>query len=80
MATMNISLTDDLKQFVDEQVSANSFTSSSEYVRQLIRERREVEQFRQLLKVGAESPVIGVFDKAYFDGLRTRARNRSAAK
>ncbi len=37
MATMNISLPDELKQFVDAQVAEQSYTSSSEYLRELIR-------------------------------------------
>ena len=37
MSTMNISLPDTLKSFVDEQVSQRGFGTSSEYVRELIR-------------------------------------------
>lgn len=33
MATMNISLPDDLKQFVDAQVTQNTYDFSSEYLR-----------------------------------------------
>jgi antitoxin ParD1/3/4 len=77
MATMNISLTDDLKQFVDEQVAAKSYTSTSEYLRELIRRQRDVEQFRKLIDEGAQSPVVGAFDKTYFDGLRARVKSRS---
>jgi len=39
MATMNISLTDPLKQFVDEEVSQGGYSSTSDYVRDLIRQR-----------------------------------------
>lgn len=41
MSTMNISLPDTLKSFVDEQVSARGYGTSSEYVRELIRMDRE---------------------------------------
>ncbi|NWG75507.1 MAG: type II toxin-antitoxin system ParD family antitoxin, partial [Rubrivivax sp.] len=37
MSTMNISLPDDLKAFVDEQVAARAYGSASEYLRALIR-------------------------------------------
>jgi putative addiction module CopG family antidote len=37
MSTMNISLPDSLKAFVDEQVSQRGYGTSSEYVRELIR-------------------------------------------
>ena len=37
MSTMNISLPDALKSFVDEQVTKRGYATSSEYVRELIR-------------------------------------------
>jgi len=40
-ATMNVSLSEPLKAFVDEQVRLGGFSSTSDYVRQLIREHRE---------------------------------------
>jgi len=38
MQTMNISLPDQLKEFVDEQVGSGRYSSVSEYVRDLIRD------------------------------------------
>jgi antitoxin ParD1/3/4 len=35
--TMNISLPDPMKHFVEEQVSAGGYSSASEYVRELVR-------------------------------------------
>jgi len=37
MQTMNISLPDPLKEYVEEQVSAGGYSSVSEYVRELVR-------------------------------------------
>ena len=37
MQSMNISLPDTLKQFVEEQVSTGRYSSASEYMRELIR-------------------------------------------
>ena len=76
MPSINVSLSDELCDFVNEQVSASSYTSSSEYLRQLIREHREAVRFRKLIDEGASSPIEGTFDKAYFDDLRVRARSR----
>ncbi len=76
MATMNISLPDELRDFVNQQVSESSYTSTSEYLRQLIREHREMVRFRKLIDEGASSPIEGTFDKGCFDDLRARARNR----
>lgn len=40
-ATMNVSLPEPLKAFVDEQVRLGAYGSTSDYVRQLIRNDRE---------------------------------------
>lgn len=37
MPTMNISLSDHLKDYVDEQVASGKYSSASEYVRELVR-------------------------------------------
>jgi len=78
MATMNISLPDELKSFIDSQVTEHGYGSTSEYLRDLIRKQRDVEQLRQKLLEGASSPVVGVMDDAWFETLRNRARGRSA--
>ena len=76
MSTMNISLPDSLKSFVDEQVSQRGYGTSSEYVRELIRKDADRLQLRGLLLEGASSAVTGVADSAYFDGLRENVRKR----
>jgi hypothetical protein len=43
MATMNVSLPDELKSFVDQQVAAHGYASTSEYLRNLIRKQRDIE-------------------------------------
>lgn len=54
---MNISLSDDLKEFVEAQVAEGSYSSTSEYLRQLIREKRDEARFTALLLEGANSPL-----------------------
>jgi len=61
MGTMNISLPDQLKTFVDEQVSRRGYGTSSECVRELI-------------LAGAASEPADPVDDAYFEGLRQRVR------
>lgn len=75
MTTMNISLPDSLKAFVDEQVTDRGYSTSSEYVRELIRREKDRQQLKTLLLEGANSPMTTV-DDAYFDELRERARGR----
>ena len=74
MSTMNISLPDSLKAFVDEQVSDRGYGTSSEYVRELIRHDQDRSQLRGLLLAGASSSPTAPVNKAYFDGLRKRVR------
>ncbi|GLE61045.1 addiction module antitoxin [Pseudomonas aeruginosa] len=74
MSTMNISLPDTLKNFVDEQVSQRGYGTSSEYVRELIRKDQDRQRLRGMLIAGAESVPAGPADGDYFESLRTRVR------
>ncbi len=74
MSTMNISLPQALKSFVDRQVTSRGYSSSSEYVRELIRKDQDRQHLRGLLLEGAASPPAGTADTAYFDQLRDRLR------
>jgi antitoxin ParD1/3/4 len=74
MSTMNISLPETLKSFVDKQVSQGGYGTSSEYVRELIRRDQDRVHLRSLLLAGAESAKGRPFTPTYFEGLRARAR------
>jgi antitoxin ParD1/3/4 len=74
MATMNISLPEALKAFVDEQVARGVYGSTSEYVRELIRRDHERSALRDMLLAGAESSADVDVDDAFFAALRGRAR------
>lgn len=76
MSTMNVSLPDSLKDFVDEQVSRRGYSTSSEYVRELIREDQSRQQMRVMLLEGAASQLSASADGAYFSDLRQRARRK----
>jgi antitoxin ParD1/3/4 len=75
MTTMNISLPDALKCFVDEQVNERGYGTSSEYVRELIRRDQQRQQLRALLLDGAASGMTTPVNGDYFESLRTRVRN-----
>ena len=47
MSTMNVSLPDELKAFVDERVDDGGFGSTSEYVRDLIRRDQDREHTKE---------------------------------
>lgn len=58
MQTMNISLPDQLKEFVDTQVGSGRYSSVSEYVRELIRDdekRKAQNRIEALLLEGLQS-------------------------
>ena len=78
MSTMNISLPESLKAFVDQQVASAGYGTSSEYVRDLIRRDQERVRLRAMLLEGAQAQPVGEADEAYFEGLRSRIQKRSA--
>lgn len=78
MSTMNISLPESLKAFVDAQVLGRGYGTSSEYVRELIRRDQDRQRLRGLLLEGAASAPAGSADETFFEGLRERARGRKA--
>lgn len=70
MATMNISLPENLKGFIDTQVEQGGYSTSSEYIRELIREdqKRKLEQrLNSLLLEGLESGEPIPVDAAYWE-------------
>jgi len=73
MTTMNVSLPDELRAFVDTQVNEGNFGSTSEYVRELIRRDHDRRELRGALLEGARAPVTVTADAAYFASLRDRA-------
>ncbi len=79
MATMNISLPDALKQFIDEQVANGGYGTSSEYVRELVRRDQDRLRVRELVLEGPASPAGPKADARYFEALRTKARAKARA-
>jgi antitoxin ParD1/3/4 len=77
MGTMNISLPDSMREFVDKQVSTRGYGTSSEYVRELIRRDQDRQHLRELLLEGAASAPTAPVDAGYFEGLRKQVRQRS---
>ena len=86
MESMNISLPEPLKQFVDGQISTGRYSSASEYVRELIRadEKRKAEEALEAkLLEGLNSPESQL-TQADWNAIRSEAvahvRARSKAK
>lgn len=79
MSTMNISLPDTMKSFVDEQVSQRGYGTSSEYLRDLIRRDQDRQRLRGLLLAGAAAPAVQEATPAYFSALRQQVHAKAVA-
>lgn len=66
MTTMNISLPEALKAYVDRRVEEGQYGTSSEYLRELIRRDQARLELRALLLEGLESPDMGRLGAAYW--------------
>ncbi len=76
MQTMNISLPEQLKEFVDDQVGSGRFSSVSEYVRDLIRDdekRKAQEKLEALLTEGIQSSDATEMRRQDWDDIRREA-------
>lgn len=80
MATMNISLPDDLKSFVDAQVAEHAYGTTSEYLRDLIRKQRDIEKLRGMVMDGLNSGPVMPMEPDFFDRMRQRAQVRASGQ
>lgn len=72
MGTMNISIPDSLKSYVDDQVASRGYGTHSEFVRDLIRKDKAIQELGRLIGEGLESELGPPVDQAWFDTLRMR--------
>lgn len=83
MATINISLPDLLRDYIDQEVSSGGFSSTSEYFRQLIREDQKPkarEQLDALILEGIDSgPSKSMTAEEWADTRREVAKRLSSA-
>jgi antitoxin ParD1/3/4 len=76
MATMNVSLPDEMKAWVEDEARSGRYANASDYVRDLIRRDHERKTFRRLIEEGLAS---GVSERRAED-LLAEARRRAAAR
>ena len=82
MESMNISLPEPLKAFVDRQVAAGRYGTASEYVRELIRadeKKKAEERLEALLLEGLQSKEAPL-TREDWAALRREARSRVQAR
>jgi len=78
MSTMNISLTDSLRDFVEKQTERTGYKSNSEYVRSLLLKEQQIEEFREMVLKGIQSPPLEeACDDAYFEKKRDRIKKEA---
>ena len=83
MATMNISLPEQMKDFVDSEVESRGYSNVSEYVRQLIRIEKErktvLAEVQALLDEGEASGFVPYDRKKIEKRLGVAKRKKHAA-
>lgn len=83
MQTMNISLPDQLKDFVDDQVGSGRYSSVSEYVRDLIRDdekRKAQERLETLLLDGIQGGEATEMARQDWNDIRAEALKQFEAR
>lgn len=82
MATMNISLPDEMRAFVEERVASEGYASASEYFRALVREeqrRRARAELEAKLLEGLRGPSVEMTPEDW-ESIRREVHDRHAAR
>ena len=77
MTTLNISLPDQMRAFVESQVSRGLYSTASDYIRDLIRDdqkRKDQERLELLLLASLEVGDSQEITPEFFERLRARAQ------
>jgi antitoxin ParD1/3/4 len=79
MATMNVSLPQKMKDWVESRTSKGQFANSSDYIRDLVRRDQErieaIARLQQIVDEARSSPTREIADlDAYFEEVTGRAR------
>ena len=82
MTTMNISLPDEMKSFVEAQMAEEGYASASEYLRALIRDaqkRRAKQELESKLLDGLQGPAVKMTRRDW-DSIEREAREGLAGE
>lgn len=79
MATMNVSLPDAMKEWVEAQVETGKYGNSSDYVRDLVRRDQERAEARAKLQQMVASALASGIVEMSRDELLARMRKKAAA-
>ena len=84
MAQMNISIPEKLKAWVETRVAGGEYASSSDYLRDLVRQdqryNEQLERLRADIQAGYDSGISDTDPFENFEALRQRIRTRASAQ
>ena len=83
MASLNVSMPDELRQFVDKRTKEGHFSTPTEYVRHLIREdqkRRAEDRLERLLLESLDSGDFEEVTPEFFNRLRSLIKKHPGGK
>ena len=84
MATMNISLPEDMKTFIESEAARKGFGTVSEYMQTIIREAQErtarCNHVDSLLLEGLDSGATTPWDSSDWDSVQRQVEERHAAR
>ena len=83
MTNVNVSLPETLKEYIEDQVASGGYGTTSEYLRELIREdkkRKSQERLESLLLEGLESGDSVAVTPEFWNNLWTRVDARKKGK
>jgi antitoxin ParD1/3/4 len=79
MSTMNISLPDEMKAFVESQVATGLYANVSDFVRDVIRhDQRKHDRLWQEIEIGLSSDDSDLSPNQVIERARDRAKSRAA--
>ena len=79
MATMNVSLPDQMKQWVEDQVQTGRYGNASDYVRDLVRRDQERMEARQKLQQMVDDALASGISSMGREELLERVMSRAKA-
>jgi antitoxin ParD1/3/4 len=81
MATMNVSLPDPMKDWVEAQAQTGRYSNASDYVRDLIRRDQErISKLAELQKLITQGLESGVSDRSISEVLEAARKQEEAAR
>jgi len=78
MATLNISMPDSMREWIDAQVAADGYANASDYIRDLVRRDQQERESMRLALIGGERS--GVSKRSLSDIARQAKRRLQRAQ